>query len=72
MLLEHLEKRINLSFLREEFRKIGGNFITAGMVGIFINHYVGLKLSTMFWSAFWVSLSGAAFLTIGLIKIRGK
>jgi hypothetical protein len=63
MRLERLEKHVNLSSLKEEFRKIGGNFI---------NHYVGSKLSTMFWSAFWVTLIGIAFLTIGLIRVGGK
>ena len=40
MLLERLERSIDLKALKEDFRKIGINFITAGVVGVFINHYV--------------------------------
>lgn len=39
MLLEHLERSRDLKALKEDFRKIGINFITAGIVGVFIKHY---------------------------------
>jgi hypothetical protein len=41
MWLERIEKHIDLEALKIEFRKIGTNFVTAGVVGVFINHYVG-------------------------------
>ncbi|OIZ96314.1 hypothetical protein A1D18_00415 [Candidatus Rickettsiella isopodorum] len=62
MLLEKIEKSINLKALKEDFRKIGVNFITAGVVGVFINHYVGIDFWTM-------SLTSASLTTIGAISL---
>jgi hypothetical protein len=58
MLLERIEKWVDFKSLKEDFRKIGINFITAGIVGVFINHYAGSKLSAMFWVSFCVTCSG--------------
>jgi len=71
-MLERIEKRINLPALQEEFRKMGGNFVTAGIVGVFVNHYVGSDFSTMFFAASWIASIGLVFLTIGLMKKRGN
>lgn len=68
MLIERIEKLINLEALQEDFRKIGVNFITAGIVGVFINHYVGTTLSIMFWSSAWVTCTGVFFSILGLLK----
>lgn len=68
MLSRCIKKYIRLSALQEECRKIGTNFITAGIVGIFINHYVGSNFSTMFWAAIWISGFGLVLLTAGLFR----
>jgi hypothetical protein len=53
---------------KEDFRKIGINFITAGVVGVFINHYVGLDFSTMFWASLSITALGMLSLTLGLLR----
>lgn len=68
MLLERLESSIDLKALKEDFRKIGVNFITAGVVGVFINHYVGLNFSTMFWASLSITALGMLSLTLGLLR----
>lgn len=70
MLLKILEKNIYFNALQDEFRRIGVNFVTAGIVGVFINHFVGSQLSTMFWTAFWITVTGITFLAVGLIKFN--
>ncbi|MDQ8040095.1 MAG: hypothetical protein REH83_06785 [Rickettsiella sp.] len=68
MLLERLERSIDLKALKQDFRKIGINFITAGVIGVFINHYVGLDFSTMFWASLSITALGMLSLTIGLLR----
>ena len=68
MLLEQLERSIDLKALKEDFRKIGVNFITAGVVGVFINHYVGLDFWTMSLTSASLTIIGAIALYIGLRK----
>lgn len=58
----------NCGALRKELRSIGANFITAGMVGIFINHYTGLKWSTVLYNFECVFTVGGIFLLLGLIQ----
>ena len=60
MLLGRLERSIDLKALKKDFRKIGINFITAGVVGVFINHYVGIDFWTM-------SLTSASLTMMGSI-----
>jgi hypothetical protein len=72
MLLKRIESFFDLKSFKEDLRKLGINFITAGIVGVFINHYAGSKLSTMFWASLWVTCAGSIFLIIGLISLRGK
>ncbi|WP_342220692.1 hypothetical protein [Rickettsiella endosymbiont of Miltochrista miniata] len=62
VVLLRLERSIDLKALKEDFRKIGINFITAGVVGVFINHYVGIDFWTM-------SLTSAALTTTGIISL---
>lgn len=66
--LKIIEKFFKLGALQEEFRKIGGNFITAGVVGVFINHFVGTKFSTMFWASIWINWWGLVLLFIGIMQ----
>jgi hypothetical protein len=72
MLIERIEKQIDLKSLKEDFRKLGINFFTAGIIGVFLNHLAGYKLSTMLGTAAWVSGVGVWFLLVGLFKFRGK
>lgn len=57
-----LERSVDLKALKEDFRKIGINFITAGVVGVFVNRYVGIG----FWT---LSLTSASLTTIGIIAL---
>lgn len=68
MLLERFERSIDLKALKEDFRKIGVNFITAGVVGVFINHYVGLDFWTMSLTSASLTIIGAIAIYIGLRK----
>lgn len=47
-MLKSFKEYIRTDSLQDECKKIGVNFITAGVVGVFINHFVGTKFSTMF------------------------
>ena len=67
-----IEKYIILSALKEEFRRIGGNFITAGIVGIFIYHYVGTDPVSMFWASILIAAVGLAALYYGVKKYGDK
>ena len=69
MLLKIIKKYFKLNLLAEEFRKIGVNFFTAGVVGVFINHFVGTEFSTMFWASFWVTFVGIVFLAVGISNL---
>jgi hypothetical protein len=68
MELERIEKHINLTSLREEIRKVGVNFITAGVVGVFIDHFVGTKFSSMFWASLWITFMGSICLFLGVVR----
>jgi len=70
--LKWLENRIRVDSLQDEFKRIGVNFVTAGVVGVFINHFVGSKLSTMFWASTWITFGGVFCLFLGLIQRGNK
>lgn len=72
MLLKYIKRFIDSGAFKEDLRKIGINFITAGIVGIFINHYVGYKLSAMFWASAGITCMGILSMALGLSKLRGK
>lgn len=72
MLLTRIETLFNVAALREECKKMGSNFITAGIVGVFINHYVGTQIPVMLWSAGWVTFIGMLFLMIGTWNSKGE
>lgn len=71
MLIKLIRKFLNIKDLKEDFRKMGINFVTAGFVGVFINHFVGFKISAMLWTSLLMTLFGSILLLIGLIT-RGK
>ncbi|MGB6976206.1 MAG: hypothetical protein WBE18_01950 [Gammaproteobacteria bacterium] len=66
MLLEYIKRHVDLNALKEELRKVGNNLVTAGIVGVFINHYVGSNLSTMFWSSVSITAIGMLALYFGV------
>jgi hypothetical protein len=68
MLEKILQRYCDFHFLKEDFRKLGINFITAGIVGIFVNHMVGTKISVMLWASLWITITGMILLAIGLYK----
>ncbi len=68
MLLERIKKHIDFSALKEESRKIGVNFITAGVVGVFIYHYVGTNPVTMIWASEIITMLGCILLYFGIKK----
>lgn len=68
MLLERIERSIDLKALKEDFRKIGINFVTAGIVGVFINHYVGIDFWTMSLTSASLTVAGTISLYLGLRK----
>jgi hypothetical protein len=70
--IRFIESLFDFKAFQEDLRKIGVNFITTGIVGMFINHYAGLNFSTMFWASFWVAFLGLISLSCGLAKKRGN
>lgn len=66
MLLKRIESRIDINGLKEDFRKIGINLITAGIAGVFINHFTGSALRSMLWAALSVTAVGMIALYLGL------
>jgi len=55
-------KFICFKSLREDMRKLGVNFLTAGIVGVFINHIVGDNINIMKTAAYSISILGGLFL----------
>lgn len=66
-----LEKWCNVESVREDLRKLGVNFITAGIVGVFINHFVGSKFSIMFLTSLWITAFGVICSFVGIFIFRG-
>lgn len=69
-LLHYLDKLVDFGFFREALRKLGINFITAGVIGVFINHIAGYDLNIMQSAAVFISLAGVICLALGLFKTR--
>lgn len=65
-----VETRINLHLFKEDLRKIGVNFITAGIVGVFVNHIAGFDLHNMQLSAIVIASIGVICLIYGLRNRR--
>jgi len=68
MLIKCIRAFLDVKTLREDLRRLGVNFITAGLVGIFINHFVGTTLSIMFISSVFISFFGIMLMVLGLLK----
>lgn len=62
--LEFTEQFLDFNALKQEFRKIGATFITAGMIGIFLSHLISLIL------ALWLIFIGFCFLLLGVFKLK--
>jgi hypothetical protein len=71
-MLKQIERYFDLKALKEDLRKVGVSLITAGVVGVFINHYTGMRFSTMLITSFVISLFGIVFLCCGLVKLGGS
>jgi len=67
-MLHLIERYIHFPALKEELKKIGVNFITAGIVGIFIQHYAGTNLLNMFSASVCITIVGTLALYGGIRK----
>gem|GEM_PF-2761638 len=70
-LLMYLDRIIDVVQVQEVLLKLGVNFITAGIVGVFINHIAGTDAPTMQSVAVLISFIGLACILLGLLK-KGK
>lgn len=61
-ILKYIESFFDMIAFKEELRKIGATFISAGVVGIFLQHILSIGL------ACWLTLSGVVILFFGLIR----
>lgn len=71
MLFKRIKRHVDSSVLKEESRKIGVNLVTAGIVGVFIYHYVGTSPVSMLWASGLINLLGIVFLVLGSTKKEG-
>ena len=65
--LEHFESSLSLLSLKEDCRKIGINFTTAGAIALFISN----KANFSFWlllGSIWLIFIGTLFIIFGLKK----
>ena len=69
---ERIGRHFSFLSLKEEARKIGVNFITAGVVGVFVYHYVGSEPMSMFWASMSITAIGVTALYFGTRKWRGR
>lgn len=67
-MIKKILKHFDFSLFREDARKIGVNFITTGIAGVFINHIVGNKTSSMLYASISIAGYGTIFLLIGLYR----
>lgn len=68
MVLKYIKRYFNLKALKEDLRKLAVNLMSAGIVGIYINHYVGTELSTMFWASVSIVISGGLLLALSIMR----
>lgn len=68
LVLEYFAKFFVDEKVKDTLVKLGINFITAGMVGVFVNHIAGYDVNTMQLSAGLISYYGLALLILGLRK----
>ena len=70
LFLWYLNKFIDFAKAKDALVKLGINFITAGLVGVFINHMAGYDINTMWSAAILIGCFGLACLTLGLRRDR--
>jgi Flp pilus assembly protein TadB len=70
LFLWYLDKFIDIVKTKDALVKLGINFITAGLVGVFVNHIVGYDISTMMSTAVLIACFGLACLVLGLRRDR--
>lgn len=68
MLLDYIKRRIDYLSLRDEFKKIGVNLITASLVGVFITHQIGTSTFASIGSCVIVFGVGIICLYLGIRK----
>ena len=71
-MLKRIEKHVSFPALKDELRKIGVNFITAGIVGVFVYHYAGTNPLNMFWASVVITIAGSVTLYFGIRKKGAK
>jgi F0F1-type ATP synthase assembly protein I len=64
-------KHISRTMLKEDFRKLGVNFITAGIVGAFITHWTDLSAKSAI-ILMLITILGLMFLLVGCYKKEAK
>lgn len=67
-MLRRIKKSLDHAVLKDESRKIGVNLVTAGIVGVFIYHYVGTSPISMFWASAIINFLGVIAILIGSRK----
>jgi hypothetical protein len=65
---EYIKSRIDYLSLRDKFKKIGVNLVTAGVVGVFITHQVGASTLVSIGSCILVIGIGITCLYLGIKK----
>ncbi len=71
MSIKKIEKNTNIDALKEDSRKIGVNFITAGTAALFLSHTIHPTL-WMWFGAFWIILMGTFALYLGIKNGRNE
>ena len=56
-MFKNLENYFDMYSLKEDLRKIGISFITGGILGLFINHIIGLTIFAAL-AAIWIVIVG--------------
>jgi len=66
-MLDYMETHLDLSLAKEDLRKLGVNFITAGVVGLFITHIADLT-NVFIKGAMWAIIIGMIAILLGLYR----
>ncbi len=67
MLIKHIKYIFDTEHLREDLRKLGINFITAGTAGLFVTHIAGLTKIVIL-SSMWLIFIGLLTTLLGLYR----
>jgi hypothetical protein len=68
MLLKNIKLHFDLKATQKDFRRLAVNLMTAGIVGVYINHYVGTSFSTMFWASVSIIALATILSIAGLLR----